>query len=58
MAYYVPLGPRGLILRFGTVLIGLMGRFIYWRASRRRALMPLPLPEPIVVLAESWPDLT
>jgi hypothetical protein len=52
VAFYVPLGPRGLILRFGTVLIGLLGRVIYWRASRRRALVPLPWPAPIVIPTE------
>ena len=37
MAYYVPLGPRGLILRLGTAVLGVFGGLIYWRASRRRA---------------------
>jgi hypothetical protein len=36
MAYYVPLGPRGVILRFGTMLIGVLGGAVYRRASRRR----------------------
>lgn len=42
MGYYVPLGPRGLILRVGTFAIGVIGTFIYWRASQRRASRPLP----------------
>ena len=46
MAYYVPLGPRGLILRIGTAFIGVFGGLIYLRASRRRALVPLPVHEP------------
>ena len=37
MAYYVPLGPRGILLRIGTRLIGILGGLVYWRASRRRA---------------------
>jgi hypothetical protein len=44
VAFYVPLGPRGLILRFGTALIGVLGGVIYRRASRRRAALPLPHP--------------
>ena len=53
MAYYVPLGPRGLILRFGTALIGVLGGVIYWRASRRRALLPIPIVETIALVVES-----
>ncbi len=49
MAYYVPLGPRGLILRFGTFLIGVLGGVIYRRACRRRALVPIPVLEPILI---------
>lgn len=36
MAFYVPVGPRGLIFRLGTALIGVMGSITYWRACRRR----------------------
>lgn len=36
MAYYVPLGPRGAILRIGTFMIDVVGGFIYSRAYRRR----------------------
>jgi hypothetical protein len=49
VAFYVRLGPRGMIFRFGTILIGLLGGVVYWRASRRRAVAPLPLVEPILV---------
>ena len=38
MAYYVPLGPRGLLLRVGTSLIGVLHGLIYWHSSRRRRL--------------------
>jgi hypothetical protein len=48
VAYYVPLGPRGLILRIGTVLIGLMGGMVYRMASRRRALAG-PIRQPLVI---------
>ena len=36
MAFYVPLGPRGIIFRIGTLLIGGLGSVIYGRAHRRR----------------------
>jgi len=36
VAYYVPLGPRGLILRFGTWVVGHLGGLIYRRDRRRR----------------------
>lgn len=48
MAFYVPLGPRGLVLRIGTFLIGLTGGLVYRSASRRRALAG-PIPQPIVI---------
>jgi hypothetical protein len=41
VGYYVPLGPRGLILQIGTFAIGVIGTFIYWRASVRRAANPM-----------------
>ena len=44
MPFYVPLGPRGLLFRLGTTLVGAFGAWIYWRASRRRALRPVPVP--------------
>jgi hypothetical protein len=48
VAYYVPLGPRGLILRIGTVLIGLLGGMVYRVASHRRASAG-PIPQPMVI---------
>jgi hypothetical protein len=50
--FYVPLGPRGLIFRFGTVLIGVLGGVVYRRAWRRRERFPLPRVEPVFVLTE------
>lgn len=44
MAFYVPLGPRGVIFRIGTMLVGVLGGLVYWRASRRRALLSAPIP--------------
>lgn len=44
MAFYVPLGPRGLVFRIGTVLIGILGGVVYRAASRRRAFAPIPQP--------------
>jgi hypothetical protein len=52
VAFYVPLGPRGLIFRLGTLLIGAMGGVVYWRAFRRRALVAVPVP-----LAFDLPEL-
>jgi hypothetical protein len=50
MAFYVPLGPRGLVFRIGTGLIGVLGAFVYWRASRRRGMMKLVSLAPIAVV--------
>ncbi len=36
MAYYVPLGPRGGVLRLGTFVIGIVGSLIYRKHYRRR----------------------
>lgn len=36
MPFYVPLGPRGGVFRFGTFLIGIMGRVAYRKAYHRR----------------------
>lgn len=40
MPFYVRLGPRGLLFRAGTFLIGIVGSAVYWRASRRRGRIP------------------
>jgi hypothetical protein len=47
MAFYVAVGPRGLLFRVGMLLTGVMGPWTYWRASRRRpaALPPWSSPE-------------
>ena len=29
MAFYVPLGPRGVLLRIGTFVIGILGGLVY-----------------------------
>jgi hypothetical protein len=34
--FYVRLGPRGILFRVGTFLIGLIGSAVYRRASKRR----------------------
>jgi hypothetical protein len=44
VAYYVPLGPRGFLLRIGTSLIGVLHGLIYWHSSRRRRISALQLP--------------
>jgi hypothetical protein len=50
MAFYVPLGSRGVIFRLGTVLTGVVGGFLYWQSARRRAfrtpiLTVAPIPD-------------
>jgi hypothetical protein len=39
MPFYVPVGPKGALLRIGMILTTTMGAFVYWRASRRRAAL-------------------
>ena len=48
MAFYVPLGPRGLLLRIGTFVIGILGGLVYRSACRRRALAG-PIPQPLTI---------
>jgi hypothetical protein len=36
VVFYVPLGPRGGVLRFGTFLIGIVGGVAYRQTCRRR----------------------
>ena len=46
MAFYVPLGPRGMLFRLGTFVIGIWGGLVYRLAYRRRAIMmsnPVPI---------------
>jgi hypothetical protein len=52
VAFYVPLGPRGLIFRIGTFVIGIWGGLVYGAAYRRRGLMT-PSPQPLTI---SIPD--
>ena len=47
MAFYVPLGPRGLLFRLGTFVIGIWGGLVYRLAYRRRRIM-LPCPAPFL----------
>jgi len=37
MAFYVPLGPRGLLIRLGTLVHSIWGGLAYGLAHRRRA---------------------
>src|SRR5262249_32394058 len=50
VAFYVPLGPRGFILRIGTFLIGILGGAVYrvdgWRRGHAGAI-PQPLTAPL-----------
>lgn len=49
MAFYVPLGPRGLLFRVGTMIVGVSGGLVYWWASRRRSLAPMVQAEPFAL---------
>ena len=49
MAFYVKLGPRGVVFRVGTILIGCLGSWVYWRASRRRGMMASTSLRPSIV---------
>ena len=45
MAYYVPLGPRGLLIGAGTTLLRIYGGLVYEVLRRRRTArshQPLP----------------
>jgi hypothetical protein len=53
VAFYVPLGPRGLLLRIGTFVIGIWGGLVYGRASRRRRGLGVPSRQPLTI---SLPD--
>lgn len=44
MAFYVSVGPRGVLFRVGMILTGILGALAYRRAFRRRALRTIPLP--------------
>ncbi len=48
MAFYVPLGPRGVLFRLGTFVIGIWGGLVYRLASRRRGVI-WPIPRPLTV---------
>jgi hypothetical protein len=39
VAFYVPLGPRGMLFRAGTFVIGIWGGLVYRMAYRRRTIM-------------------
>ncbi len=53
MPYYVPLGPRGLLIHFGAVVTGAVGRWLYWRDCQRRSRTRAPLAgaSPVAALA-------
>jgi len=48
VAFYVPLGPRGVLLRLGTFLIGVWGGLVY-RVGYWRRSVTVHYPEPLVV---------
>ena len=42
MAFYVPVGPRGILFRVGMIWTGVMGSLTYWWTNRRRPVIPVP----------------
>jgi hypothetical protein len=48
VAFYVPLGPRGVLLRLGTFLIGIWGGLVYRVSYWRRGVIA-HAPEPLVI---------
>jgi hypothetical protein len=52
VAFYVPLGPRGLLFRIGTFVIGVYGGLVYGLACRRRGMLA-PGHQPLTI---SLPD--
>ena len=60
MAFYVPLGPRGLLFRLGTFVIGIWGGLVYRLAYRRRTVImsnPGPFPARIVLGVPAYGSL-
>ena len=49
MAYYVPLGPRGILLRIGTRLIAVLNGLVYWHGCRRRRKTAAPSTVPVLL---------
>ena len=52
MAFYVPLGPRGILFRLGTVLIGIVGGLVYCASAvvRPSAVPPAVHRSPLISL--------
>jgi len=44
MQFYVPVGPRGILFRVGTIWTGVMGSLTYWWTNRRPPMVPGPRP--------------
>ncbi len=60
MAFYVPLGPRGLLFRLGTLVIGIWGGLVYRLAYRRRTIImsnPGPFPARMVLGVHAYGSL-
>lgn len=57
MAFYVAVGPRGLLFRLGMISIGVMGPLTYWWSSRRRGAFSTPSPQPAVLTTAQAPSV-
>jgi hypothetical protein len=47
VAYYVPLGPRGLLIGAGTCLLHVWGGLVYEFLRHRRVTLPADAPLPM-----------
>jgi hypothetical protein len=55
MRYYIPVGPLGIAFRLGTIVTGVTGWLVYWRASRRRLGIPArSSPTCSIPLSDPW----
>jgi hypothetical protein len=44
MAFYVPVGPSGILFRVGVIWTGVAGSLSYWWTNRRHPVVPVPRP--------------
>jgi len=42
MSFYVSVGPRGILFRFGMIWTGVIGYLTYKWTNRHRSVMPVP----------------
>jgi hypothetical protein len=55
MAFYVAVGPRGLIFRAGMIVTGVIGPLSYWCARSRRTAPSVPRARPVALREDEAP---